>query len=87
MPVPISGVVIKCRPECTANLAQTLARPGSVEIHGALPDGSLVAVIEAESVEEETRIVAGLMETGGVIDVMLAYHNFEDMHEESAPRG
>jgi len=83
--MPISGVVIKCRPECAASLAQTLARPDSIEICGALPDGSLVAVIEADSVEGETRIVTGLLETDGVIDVRLAYHNFEDMHEESVP--
>ena len=85
--MPISGVVIKCRPECVAHLVQTLAQAGSVEIHGALPNGSLVAVIESDSVEGETRIVSGLLETDGVIDVMLAYHNFEDMHNDSSPNG
>jgi nitrate reductase NapD len=87
MLMPISGVVIKCRPECTAHLEQTLARPDSVEIHGTLPDGSLIAVIEADSVEEETRIVMGLLETDGVIDVRLAYHNFEDINNESDSNG
>lgn len=81
--MPISGVVIKCRPEYAAYLSQTLAQPDSVEIHGALPDGSIVAVIEADSVEEETRIVTAVLETSGVIDVRLAYHNFEDLHVES----
>ncbi len=81
--MPVSGVVIKCRPECTSELAQKLAQPDSVEIHGALPDGSLVAVIEADSVEEETLIVTSMLETDGIIDVRLAYHNFEDMHGES----
>ncbi len=81
--MPISGVVIKCRPEYTEELARSLAKPDSVEIHGTLPDGSLVAVIEADSVEGETQIVTGLLETEGVIDVRLAYHNFEDVHMES----
>ncbi len=81
--MPISGVVIKCRPEYVEELAHSLAKPDSVEIHGALPDGSLVAVIEADSVEGETQIVTGLLETEGVIDVRLAYHNFEDVQIES----
>ncbi len=76
--MPISGVVIKCRPECAEELALSLAKPDSVEIHGVLPDGSLVAVIEANNVEGETAIVSGLLEREGVIDVRLAYHNFED---------
>ncbi len=81
--MPISGVVIRCRPERAEELALTLAKPDSVEIHGALSDGSLVAVIEADSVEGETQIVTGLLETDGVIDVRLAYHNFEDVQTES----
>ncbi len=81
--MPISGVVIKCRPESAAELAHSLAKPDCVEIHGTLPDGSLVAVIEADSVEGETEIVTGLLETEGVIDVRLAYHNFEDLNDES----
>ncbi len=78
--MPISGVVIKCRPECAERLAHSLAKPDCVEIHGALPDGSLVAVIESDTIEGETSIVTNLLETDGVIDVRLAYHNFEDLH-------
>jgi nitrate reductase NapD len=81
--MPISGVVIKCRPGCEVELAQKLAQPDSVEIHGALPDGSIVAVIESDSIEGETQIVTSLLETDGVIDVRLAYHNFEDLLGES----
>jgi nitrate reductase NapAB chaperone NapD len=81
--MPISGVVIKCRPECVKELAISLSKPNTVEIHGALSDGSLVAVIEADSIEAETAIVTGLLENDGVIDVRLAYHNFEDVRMES----
>lgn len=79
--MPISGVVIKCLPERAAELAETLSQPQEVEIHGVLPDGRLVAVIEADSVEGEVQVVSRLMEIDGVIDVQLAYHNFEDVCE------
>lgn len=78
--MPVSGVIIKCRPESSAELARTLARPDAVEIHGALPDGSIVAVIEAETVEGEQEIFSSLMATEGVTGVHLAYHNFEDLN-------
>lgn len=83
--MPISGVVIKCRPESAAELARKLARPDAVEIHGVLSDGSLVAVIESDSVEGEMEIVSALLEHEGVIDVRLAYHNFEDLTGEVQP--
>ncbi len=77
--MPISGVIIRCRTESAAELARTLARQDAVEIYEVLQDGSIVAVIEAASVEEEKEIVSGLAATAGVIDVQLAYHNFEDL--------
>jgi len=80
--MPVSGVIIKCRAESTADLVRNLARPDAVEIHGSLPDGSIVAVIEADTVEGEQEIVASLLATDGVTDVQLAYHNFEDLHAE-----
>jgi nitrate reductase NapD len=80
--MPISGVVIRCRQERAAELAGRLAESDAVEIHGVLPDGSLVAVIESDSVEGETEIVTRLLDTDGVIDVRLAYHNFEDLTAE-----
>ena len=77
--MPISGVVIKCIPERAAELAETLAQPETVEIHGVLPGGRLIAVIEADSVDGEVEVVSRLMAADGVIDVQLAYHNFEDV--------
>ena len=77
--MPVSGVVISCRPERTATLSETLGRPGVVEIHGTTPDGKLVAVVEADSVDGEVEIVKELLATDGVEDVQLVYHNFEDI--------
>lgn len=81
--MPVSGVVIRCRPEMAEELSRSLASEGSVEIHGVLPDGQIVAVVEAGSVDEEVGIVSGLMNVEGVIDVRLAYHDFSDLHGEA----
>jgi periplasmic nitrate reductase NapD len=77
--MPISGVVIRCRPEKALEISETAALPGSVEVHGLLDDGQIIAVIEADSVDREVGIVSGLMEMDGVIDVRLAYHDFSDL--------
>lgn len=81
--MPVSGVVIRCRPEMAEELSRSLASEGSVEIHGVLPDGQIVAVVEAGSVDEEVGIVSGLLNVEGVIDVRLAYHDFSDLHGEA----
>lgn len=81
--MPVSGVVIKCIPGRAAALAEALAEPEKVEIHGVLPDDRLVAVIVADTVDGEVEVVSRLMETDGVIDVQLAYHNFEDIEPGS----
>jgi nitrate reductase NapD len=77
--MPISGIVIRCRPELTTALAESLARE-DIEIHGVLPEGQLVAVIESDSVDGEVEIVNSILNTEGVIDVRLAYHDFSDLH-------
>jgi len=79
--MPISGVIIKCKMETAEEVARSLAQRDSIEVHGALPDGSFVAVIESASIEGEREIVSSLLAIEGVIDVRLAYHNFEDLHD------
>src|SRR6266704_5756908 len=82
-PMPISGIVIRCRPEQALTVSETVALGGSLEVHGVLTDGQIVAVIEADSVDEEVRIVSDLMKVEGVIDVRLAYHDFSDLCPDS----
>lgn len=77
--MPVSGVVIRCTKERSNELARTLHRSGPVEISRVLDDGTLIAVIDTVTVDEEVATVKGLMETDGVLDVMIAYHNFEDL--------
>lgn len=77
--MPVSGVVIRCNPERTNEIVKTLRIPGSVEISQVLDDGTLIAVIDTHTVDEEVLAVKGLMGMDGVLDVMVAYHNFEDL--------
>ncbi|HEY6873662.1 MAG TPA: chaperone NapD [Geobacteraceae bacterium] len=82
--MPISGVVIRCRPEKALEVSETVALDGAVEVHGVLTDGQIVAVIEADSVDGEVGIVSDLMRVDGVIDVRLAYHDFSDLCPENS---
>jgi nitrate reductase NapD len=82
--MPISGVLIRCAKDHAPQLAQTLAQPDGVEIHGMAPDGSLVAVIDAPTVEAEVSIVKRLLAEPGVLDVRLAYHHFDDDEEQQS---
>lgn len=77
--MPVSGVVIKCRPEAVSEVEQSGQLPDAVEISQVLDDGTIVAVIATTTVDEEVAAVSGLMAIDGVLDVMVAYHNFEDL--------
>jgi nitrate reductase NapD len=48
-------------------------------VHGVLPDGQIVAVVESDTVQGEVDTVSQLHEVQEVITVQLAYHNFEDI--------
>lgn len=80
--MPVSGVVIRCQPEQSTGLAQSLNMPGAVEIRHVLDDGTLVAVIESDSVAAEVALVKELIAADGVLDVSIAYHNFEDLDDQ-----
>lgn len=76
--MPISGVVIKCQMERLGDLERELHRPGSVEISNPQEGGTLIAVIESATLDEEISLVQNIMALPGVLDVRVAYHNFED---------
>jgi nitrate reductase NapD len=82
--MPISGIVVSCRPEEAGGVAEKLAANQGVEVHGVLADGKIVAVIEADTIDAEVALVNGLQQVEGVISVQLAYHNFEDAAPEGA---
>jgi len=77
--MPVSSVVVTCVQGRAEGVAGEVAAISGVEVHGVLPDGQIVAVIEADSVQEEVDIVARLHEVTDVVTVRMAYHNFEDV--------
>ena len=77
--MPVSSVVVTCVQDKAKAVATDIAAIKGVEVHGVLPDGQIVAVIETDTVQEEVDIVAGLHEIDNVVTVRMAYHNFEDI--------
>ena len=77
--MPVSSVVVTCVQGKAEEVAGVIAAIAGVEVHGVLPDGQIVAVIEADTVQGEVDIVACLHEVAGVVTVRMAYHNFEDV--------
>jgi nitrate reductase NapD len=76
--MPISGVVIKCQLGRADELAATVNQVAGVDIRHKVDESALVAVIEAPTVSEEVELTKVLMSIDGVVEVQLAYHNFED---------
>ena len=77
--MPISGIVISCRGGRAEAVSARISAFDGVEVHGVLPEGRIVAVVEADTVQGEVDLVSELQEIDDVISVQLAYHNFEDI--------
>lgn len=77
--MPVSGVVICCANDKLQLLNDAISAMDGIEVHGIVPDGKIVAVIEADSVNAEVELVSRLHELDGVTSVRMAYHNFEDV--------
>jgi len=80
--MPVSGIVITCAEGWAENVAAAIGGQEGLEVHGVLPDGRIVAVIEADSIDAEVTLVKELHELDGVVTVRMAYHNFEDLEAE-----
>ena len=80
--MPVSGIVLSCVAARVDDIALQLATVNGVEVHGVLPDGRIVAVIEADTVDDEVAMVTRLQEIEDVISVQMAYHNFDDLEVE-----
>ena len=77
--MPVSSVIVTCAQGTVDTVASEIAAFAGIEVHGVLADGQIVAVIEADTVQEEVDLVARLHEVADVITVRMAYHNFEDV--------
>ena len=80
--MPVSGIVLTCLAARTEEIALQLSGLSGIEIHGVLPDGKIVAVLEADTVDGEVALVTELQDLEGVVSVQLAYHNFEEFDAE-----
>ena len=85
--MPVSGVVVKGVPGHETRIADHVRQVPGVEVHGVLPDGQVVVVIEAESVNDEADLAMRLQQIEGVLSVQVAYHNFEDVTSEQDKGG
>jgi nitrate reductase NapD len=77
--MPVSSVIVTCLQGRADAVAAEIAAITGVEVHGVLPDGQIVAVIEADTIQGEVDIVSNLHEVTDVVTVRMAYHNFEDV--------
>ena len=80
--MPVSGIVLTCTPPCLESISLKLAGISGIEVHGVLPEGKIVAVVDADTVDGEVALVTELQGMDGVISVQLAYHNFEEFDAE-----
>ena len=77
--MPVSGIVVCCFEGCAEAVSERIRAFDGVEVHDILPDGQIIAVIEAETIQQEVDLVSQLHDVQDVITVRLAYHNFEDV--------
>ncbi len=77
--MPVSSVVITCVQGQAESVAARIVALDGVEVHGVLPDGQVVAVIETDTVQAEVDVVSALHQVEDVVTVRMAYHNFEDV--------
>lgn len=80
--MPVSGIVIKCLAGHAPSVVEALTGMNGVEVHGIADNDQIVAVVEADTVQQEVDIVSRLHEFANVVSVQMAYHNFEDLAEQ-----
>ena len=79
--MPVSGIVIQCADGCAVEVARTLDLQAGVDVRGVVENHRIVAVIEADTVNDEVDLFSEVSGMDGVINVHLAYHNFEDLEQ------
>ncbi|MDD2856211.1 MAG: chaperone NapD [Desulfuromonadaceae bacterium] len=77
--MPVSGVVLRCLEGCADSASAEISLISGVEVHGVLPEGQIIAVIEADTVQQEVNLVSEFHDVNNDITARLAYYNFEDV--------
>jgi nitrate reductase NapD len=76
--VTVSGIVVACRPEHLAAMADVVNEFSWAEVHYTDPDGRLVVVIEADDVEQSMDRLKELQKLPRVLMAELAEFVVED---------
>lgn len=79
--MPISGIVISCKPEDRDQLLVQLESIASMELHGADDRGNIVAVLETTTTDEMESVMKEVSGLERVLHVGLTYLNTEDETE------
>jgi nitrate reductase NapD len=82
--MPISGVIITCRPTEKAAALHFLTAIPAVEVFGDDEQGNIVAVLETASSEEMEKLIGRIGKNPCVLHVGLTYLNTEDEAERMA---
>jgi len=62
--MPVSSVVVTCIQGTAESVAGVIGAIDGVEVHGVLPEGQVVAVIEADTVQGEVDPVSRMARVG-----------------------
>lgn len=73
----ISSLVVETLPGATERVASALARVEGVEVVQTL-GRKVVVVVEAPTLTDSHRVASGFVGVDGVLNIGLAYANFED---------
>lgn len=78
MPMNISGVIVRARPENVAAVRKRLAAIDGVDVHAATEDGRLIVTVEEESDRLLADAVLRLNSVPGVLAASMVYHQYDD---------
>jgi nitrate reductase NapD len=73
----LSSLVVHCRRERAAEVAETLRAMDGMEVHGGTAEGKLVVTLETSSESEIVARMNAVQLLDGVLAVTLVFHQFE----------
>ncbi len=80
--MPISGIVIRIDPDQQAAIRRGLAQLPEVELQTETGGNLLVATLDTRDFASEQALTEAIAALPGVVNVTVAYHNFEDMADD-----
>jgi periplasmic nitrate reductase NapD len=74
----ISGIYVETIPEQAERVAEKLSAKSGVEVHHIHEGKKVILTLETVTVDQSYRTAETFKEIDGVINICLAYTNFED---------